>query len=38
MNPTFSSDRRVLRAPLPAIDVGAVVEEEIVIEDTVPAV
>lgn len=35
--PDLFSDRRVVRAPLPAITVGAVVEEEITVRETAPS-
>jgi transglutaminase-like putative cysteine protease len=35
-NPNLSSDQKLLRAPLPAIQVGAVVEEEILTRETRP--
>ncbi|HPW55884.1 MAG TPA: DUF3857 domain-containing protein [Thermoanaerobaculaceae bacterium] len=37
-NPLLFGDRRVLRAPLPAVSVGAVVEEERTVRDTQPQV
>jgi hypothetical protein len=35
-NPNLASDQKLLRAPLPAIEVGAVVEEEIVTRESRP--
>jgi tetratricopeptide (TPR) repeat protein/transglutaminase-like putative cysteine protease len=36
-SPEYFSDARTLEGPLPAVEAGAVIEEEIVVEDTAPA-
>ncbi len=36
-SPEHFSDARTLEAPLPAVEVGAVIEEEVVVEETSPA-
>jgi hypothetical protein len=36
-SPEYFSDARTLEGPLPAVEAGAVIEEEVVVEDTAPA-